>query len=149
MITSTKNFRLITKSDAKSHGLTTYFTGKPCKHGHISPRYVASGMCKECSRLASNIRYSDECDAIRHKNKIRYLENKEKILERNKLWRNSNKDTLKNTRNLKHTKNPEIRQARDKKYYNSNKDIIKLKQLDYRNLHREELRQYACEWRLP
>lgn len=147
MITSIENFQLVTKSDAKFHGLTTYFTGKPCKHGHVSPRYVASGMCKECSRISSNKRYSAEGGIIRHKNKIRYSDNKEHILERNKIWRNSNKDKLKKTKVLKHTKTPEIRRSRDKKYYNSNKDAIQIKQLNYRNLHREELRQYACEWR--
>jgi hypothetical protein len=28
-----------------------YFTGKPCKHGHISERYTASGACVECSLI--------------------------------------------------------------------------------------------------
>lgn len=26
-----------------------YFTGKPCKHGHISKRYVKGSVCYECS----------------------------------------------------------------------------------------------------
>ena len=28
-----------------------YFTGKPCKHGHISKRYVKTKICFECNRL--------------------------------------------------------------------------------------------------
>lgn len=32
-------------------GLTRYYTGKPCKHGHIAERKTASGQCAECARL--------------------------------------------------------------------------------------------------
>lgn len=28
-----------------------FFTGKPCKHGHVAERYVSSGGCVECLRL--------------------------------------------------------------------------------------------------
>lgn len=36
---------------AKAAGQTTYFTGRPCKHGHISQRQTFSGTCLECSKL--------------------------------------------------------------------------------------------------
>ena len=29
----------------------TYYTGKPCKHGHIARRYKTSGVCLECHKL--------------------------------------------------------------------------------------------------
>lgn len=33
---------------ARQLGLMHYFTGKPCKRGHISPRYATSGNCSQC-----------------------------------------------------------------------------------------------------
>lgn len=39
---------LITRKDALHKGLVKYFTGRPCKHGHLCERYVDSGVCKEC-----------------------------------------------------------------------------------------------------
>jgi 5-methylcytosine-specific restriction endonuclease McrA len=36
------------REDARAKGLEFYFTGKPCKHGHIGLRYVSSGVCLEC-----------------------------------------------------------------------------------------------------
>lgn len=30
----------------------TYFTGKPCKNGHVSKRYTQSGSCETCIRTA-------------------------------------------------------------------------------------------------
>ncbi len=43
-----KNFELRTREDAAAAGLTYYFTGKPCKHGHTAPRYVTTGACLGC-----------------------------------------------------------------------------------------------------
>lgn len=35
------------RKEAISNGLSRYFTGKPCKHGHVAERYVCGG-CVEC-----------------------------------------------------------------------------------------------------
>lgn len=43
-------FELLTKKKAIEEGLKLYFTGVPCKHGHIDPRYTASGVCRQCHR---------------------------------------------------------------------------------------------------
>ena len=33
---------------ARQLGVMHYFTGMPCKRGHISPRYASSGNCAQC-----------------------------------------------------------------------------------------------------
>ena len=35
---------------AKANGKQTYFTGNPCKRGHIAERFVSTYTCVECSR---------------------------------------------------------------------------------------------------
>lgn len=40
-----------TQDDAKAQGLSYYFTGKPCRHGHLSKRYASSKVCHECQAL--------------------------------------------------------------------------------------------------
>ena len=42
---------------AIAEGNTTYFTGRPCKHGHISERMVANRTCAECGRERSREEY--------------------------------------------------------------------------------------------
>ena len=42
--------KVIKRKDAKSFGLKVYFTGKACKRGHISKRYVANAVCIECDK---------------------------------------------------------------------------------------------------
>jgi hypothetical protein len=42
---------IITKQEASKNGLTFYYTGKPCKHGHYSQRLVKGGSCKKCKNI--------------------------------------------------------------------------------------------------
>ena len=39
---------VISCDEAKAKGLTFFFTGRPCIHGHIKPRYVCNSECIEC-----------------------------------------------------------------------------------------------------
>lgn len=39
--------------------MTWYFNGKPCVHNHISPRYVRSRACIECTRLHDKKKYEE------------------------------------------------------------------------------------------
>ena len=38
-----------TATEALAYGLETYFTGGPCKHGHVSPRDAHSRECLKCA----------------------------------------------------------------------------------------------------
>lgn len=39
---------IITRAEAQAKLLKTYFTGNPCKHGHVSERYTSTGACLAC-----------------------------------------------------------------------------------------------------
>jgi len=41
------------KAEAKAKGKKWYFTGLPCKYGHIEDRLVSNGKCRECNRQDS------------------------------------------------------------------------------------------------
>lgn len=45
--------KITTKKEAIEKGLIYYYTGKPCKHGHLSERMVKGGSCRTCKNLAS------------------------------------------------------------------------------------------------
>jgi 5-methylcytosine-specific restriction endonuclease McrA len=40
---------IILRKAAKALGARHYFTGKPCKHGHIAARRTSSGQCLQCN----------------------------------------------------------------------------------------------------
>ena len=41
--------KIIRYSEARALGLQLYYTGKPCKNGHIAQRFTSSATCKACS----------------------------------------------------------------------------------------------------
>lgn len=49
------NMVVISEKKALELGLKRYFTGKPCKHGHITERQVNSRVCCECNRLRQHL----------------------------------------------------------------------------------------------
>jgi predicted nucleic acid-binding Zn-ribbon protein len=50
----------ISREEAREKGLKRFFTGEPCKQGHISERQVSSGECIECARERSRIKATDK-----------------------------------------------------------------------------------------
>ena len=70
-----------TQSEALRQGVTYYYTGKPCKHGHISERFASNKNCRECLRIRNRERtkkdywidYGDaEYKKKKRKNAIKY-----------------------------------------------------------------------------
>jgi 5-methylcytosine-specific restriction endonuclease McrA len=45
---------IVTRAEAKVAGAKRYFTGKPCKHGHISERYTTKG-CVACVSATATV----------------------------------------------------------------------------------------------
>ncbi len=58
----------ITRKEAIKQGLTYYYTGKPCKNGHVAERYVRTeGRCVLCVRRKVNARYHQQkLDPVLH-----------------------------------------------------------------------------------
>jgi len=44
------------QAEALRQGVTYYFTGKPCKHGHHSERFAKNKNCRECLRIRNRAR---------------------------------------------------------------------------------------------
>jgi hypothetical protein len=42
-----------TRKAAILSGESWYYTGKPCKNGHLSRRYTLNGICEECRILTA------------------------------------------------------------------------------------------------
>jgi hypothetical protein len=50
--------KIITRADAKAQGLPRYFTGRPCKHGHVVERKTHDRKCVKCIAV-NNKAWSD------------------------------------------------------------------------------------------
>lgn len=55
----------------------TYFTGEPCRNGHIAPRYVGDKRCVECKREKDARHYALHGDTTRKRANARHAANRE------------------------------------------------------------------------
>ncbi len=79
-----------TRKEARIAGDKWYFTGKPCKHGHLSKRITSSAICYACDELHSKTRYTSP---ERKAKRINYeLNNYERILCNSARTRARNKN---------------------------------------------------------
>ena len=44
------------QAEALKQNVTYYYTGKPCKHGHLSERFAKNRNCRECLRIRNRER---------------------------------------------------------------------------------------------
>ena len=79
-----------TRAEAKASGATHYFTGDPCKHGHIAPRKT-KGACVECLKVewqkgnearAEYFKQYNQSEAGQKAKKSYYERNKEAVIAR-------------------------------------------------------------------
>ena len=52
--------RVISRADARAAGLKRYFTGEPCRNGHVAERMVVSYLCIACHKEWRDARF--QCD---------------------------------------------------------------------------------------
>ena len=79
-----------TRQEAKATGAKYYFTGEPCKHGHVAPRKT-KGACVECLKVEWGKANTIRADYFREYNKSEagqqakrkyYEANKENVIAR-------------------------------------------------------------------
>lgn len=119
--------QIISRSEAKSQGLKFYFTGKPCKSGHVSERYAANCNCRGCKETeefkASCARYySSVKDEKKTYNTNYYAENKKEISEAGKKWRAENQQSIIDRRKAYRAKNGEVINQKVREWREKNPD---------------------------
>jgi 5-methylcytosine-specific restriction endonuclease McrA len=114
--------QIISRRDALLLKLPRYFTGHPCKHGHVAARRTPSGTCIECEPISARDWRSKNKDKARTSyrkwaiNKRAQWEekNKEKLrlyqLQWNRAWRAKNREKANEKTRRCAAKHPETKQ---------------------------------------
>ena len=55
--------QIISREDAQKRGLSRFFDGEPCAHGHVAERYVGNGRCAACQVGYNRARRDDGREA--------------------------------------------------------------------------------------
>lgn len=113
--------QVISRSAALELGLKRYFTGKPCKYGHICERYAKTKVCAECSILQQRKRRQENLEAAR---------------AYHRQWARDNKDLCKASKTKFLANNPDALSKSKAKY--RAKEGIKEQELAYSRRYRQE-----------
>ena len=76
-----------TRAEAKATGAKYYFTGEPCKHGHVAPRKT-KGACIECLKVEWQQAAEKRVDYFREYNR------REEVKDRKHEWYQDNREQV-------------------------------------------------------
>ncbi len=86
--------KIISRKEAQAQGLKRYYTGKPCKHGHIAERSVSDRKCLECNRSNVSRFRENHPESIRETNKKGWSKlSPEYKREKAKRYRTNNRES--------------------------------------------------------
>lgn len=165
---------IISRSDAKAKGLARYFTGKPCKHGHVAFRRTINGVCCVCLLAIEKRHRESHREAFRAKwrkatlgarkrdpEKVRLKANnwsranRTKEAERQRRWRHENPEKYHASEKRRRDASPEKIRLKNKRYKTANADrlapiaIVRMKQWRGKNPERARIigRKARQHWR--
>ena len=119
---------ILTRQDALKLGADLYFTGKPCRRGHVSQRSTVKSECIECKKEYARERYLKNATKYKDAANERYRKNKEQILSKQADYYQRNKERI-----LKSVK----------KYREENPEIMKI----WRKKNKAALTQYSRDYK--
>ena len=97
---------IISRAEARSRGLTRYFTGKPCKRGHVAERSVSSFGCLVCKNQLQKEYSARNPGAVSEANKRHYYANHERMLVRAAAFAKAHPEKNRENARAQYRKNP-------------------------------------------
>ncbi len=123
--------KIIPRSEARAQGLATYFTGAPCKHGHIALRQTLSATCTAC-QVAYRESEAGRAAVARSQSRP---ENRERSRLRSAEYHRANRDVALAKMS-----------ERNKRYYAQNAERIRSQAAAYQSENREQRNAYKARW---
>ena len=126
---------VVARAEARKLGLTQYFTGKACPHGHTSERKVSGRNCLVCKRERDRDYRERNPEQCRERDRDYRERNREQCRERNRNWRERNREYCIEYNRDHRERNPEYHREYRRDYNKRNREY-----------HREYKRdQYATD----
>jgi len=114
---------VISRKDAMDQGLKHYFTGVPCRNGHISRILISRNGC---------------CACLSQQQTTRRLNNIEKYLERERSYEAKHKEKRLAKNRRYHKENKEKRNAESRRWYRENTEKALSASAEYMKMYRAQ-----------
>lgn len=130
---------IISRAEAKSLGLTRYYTGVECKNGHVAERMERTRSCLECHAHSQRARREANAEKVREQ-ELRYRESsREKRSAGQRQYYHANKEKVRQYR----ANNAERLKEYDRQYQVANAE----RKREYRQAHHEKISERNRQWR--
>lgn len=165
--------QIMTPRQAREAGLIRYWTGRPCKHGHIDWRQVVNSMCATCHRIKQAARPEqsriatakwrsgdpERARALRQKSRAanrqeelakergRYAANPEKYRAKAVAWAAANPDKTRACYTAYRSANREKVLAGYIAYRVANPEKVRATKAAHRDRNREKIASYEAAYR--
>lgn len=83
-----------TPADAKALGLSRYFTGRPCKHGHVAERRARDRSCVDCDAVKCRRHYEANTEQYLERQRARQAANREEVRAASNRWKSKNREQV-------------------------------------------------------
>ncbi len=137
---------IITRAEARERGLKRFFTGTPCKNGHISESNVASGVCLVCAKEKAKSARVKDPEKFRARKRSAYAENPEKFREEQRKIRANSHGLLAEQARRRRASNPEKFRLQQRVWRSMNRDAVLSRQRLARLSDPERFRNYDRNW---
>ena len=112
---------LISRKEAVTKGFAKYFTGEPCKYGHIAERRVSNWNCVICETEKARKAYAKDPTSNLLSQKKWCAKTPEYQKHRRKMWRAQNADKVKHYMQNWHKENTEAQKEYKKQWVKQNR----------------------------
>lgn len=132
--------QIMSGSEARRLGLKRYFTGKPCKNGHVAERTADKGMCIKCEKARAAMR--NKAPGTKEYRTAWYEANRDQVKAKAAAYRKENPDKIK----------AQYEAAKDRKRHvkakwrKANAEAIRAKKADWRRLNADHVRAKKAHW---
>ncbi len=136
---------IISREDARAAGLKRYYTGEPCRRGHVGERYV-QGHCVKCSKKYRGDWNNTNREKLNKQARDRYNANPEKARKLANTWNRFNRERVNKRSRDWNRANKEETNKRVREEYKANPEKRRKRARDYRKANREKTRKSARDW---
>lgn len=139
-----KYVHIIPKNEAKNLGMSRFFTGAPCRRGHIAERKTSSGDCIECLKVKRNTDNGREKQRRRMNEWLSHSKGKKASSDRNYRQRNRKRIDKKKKKYV--DENKALVAERKNIWYSKNKEHCRIKSKAWVDNNPEKRKEIARKW---
>lgn len=120
-----KPTEIIPRKEAIRLGMSHYFTGVPCKNGHVDIRSTSCGSCRSCNKKKQRKHYWKDPESGREQQRKWYKRNKDKSRIGSQKWRRNNPDKVREMQRRNYYNHKEKRIAYINQWKKDNYENVK------------------------